>query len=332
MNTVTSKIRLASLTLAVSMVASIISASAVKNTQIYINDELAVDGAAYSESAIVTVKGDDVNVVTVNGEKAELDENNSFEIVPVEEPTSQETIDEPVTPVTPAETTDEPASADNSAPKTPAGSGAALNSIEVVYGDVVIAVYNSKNELTSSVSVVFSEDTEPMIPPVTTPDTPVTTPDTPVTTPDTPVTTPDTPVTTPDTPVTTPDTPIDIEPVATPDTPVTTPDTPVTTPDTPVTTPDTPVTTPDTPIATPDTPITTPDTPDPVVVYATGDVDNDGYITAADALMALRASARFVTLNDAQTAAADVDKDGYITSGDALKILRVSIKLDTFAA
>lgn len=311
MNTVTSKIRLASLTLAVSMVASIISASAVKNTQIYINDELAVDGAAYSESAIVTVKGDDVNVVTVNGEKAELDENNSFEIVPVEEPTSQETIDEPVTPVTPAETTDEPASADNSAPKTPAGSGAALNSIEVVYGDVVIAVYNSKNELTSSVSVVFSEDTEPMIPPVTTPDTPVTTPDT---------------------PVTTPDTPIDIEPVATPDTPVTTPDTPVTTPDTPVTTPDTPVTTPDTPIATPDTPITTPDTPDPVVVYATGDVDNDGYITAADALMALRASARFVTLNDAQTAAADVDKDGYITSGDALKILRVSIKLDTFAA
>ena len=325
MNTVTSKIRLASLTLAVSMVASIISASAVKNTQIYINDELAVDGATYSESAIVTVKGDDVNVVTVNGEKAELDENNSFEIVPVEEPTSQETIDEPVTPVTPAETTDEPASADNSAPKTPAGSGAALNSIEVVYGDVVIAVYNSKNELTSSVSVVFSEDTEPMIPPVTTPDTPVTTPDT-------PVTTPDTPVTTPDTPVTTPDTPIDIEPVATPDTPVTTPDTPVTTPDTPVTTPDTPVTTPDTPIATPDTPITTPDTPDPVVVYATGDVDNDGYITAADALMALRASARFVTLNDAQTAAADVDKDGYITSGDALKILRVSIKLDTFAA
>ena len=324
MNTVTSKIRLASLTLAVSMVASIISASAVKNTQIYINDELAVDGAAYSESAIVTVKGDDVNVVTVNGEKAELDENNSFEIVPVEEPTSQETIDEPVTPVTPvetidepvtpvtpAETTDEPASADNSAPKTPAGSGAALNSIEVVYGDVVIAVYNSKNELTSSVSVVFSEDTEPMIPPVTTPDTPVTSPYT---------------------PVTTPDTPIDIEPVATPDTPVTTPDTPVTTPDTPVTTPDTPVTTPDTPIATPDTPITTPDTPDPVVVYATGDVDNDGYITAADALMALRASARFVTLNDAQTAAADVDKDGYITSGDALKILRVSIKLDTFAA
>ena len=59
-----------------------------------------------------------------------------------------------------------------------------------------------------------------------------------------------------------------------------------------------------------------------------GDVDGDGYITSADARLALRASVKLETLSDEQKAAADVDQDTYVTSADARLILRASVKLE----
>ena len=59
-----------------------------------------------------------------------------------------------------------------------------------------------------------------------------------------------------------------------------------------------------------------------------GDVDGDGYITSADARLALRASVKLDPLSDEQKAAADVDQDTYVTSADARLILRASVKLE----
>ncbi len=58
-----------------------------------------------------------------------------------------------------------------------------------------------------------------------------------------------------------------------------------------------------------------------------GDVDGDGEVTVADALLALRASMGLVELNDEQQAAANVDGDEEITVADALMILRASMGL-----
>lgn len=58
-----------------------------------------------------------------------------------------------------------------------------------------------------------------------------------------------------------------------------------------------------------------------------GDVDGDGEVTVADALLALRASMGLVELNDEQQAAANVDGDEEITVADALLILRASMGL-----
>ncbi|MBQ6065984.1 MAG: hypothetical protein IJK89_04105 [Clostridia bacterium] len=60
-----------------------------------------------------------------------------------------------------------------------------------------------------------------------------------------------------------------------------------------------------------------------------GDVDGDGYITSADARLALRASVKLEALTAEQALAADVDQDTYVTSADARLILRASVKLET---
>lgn len=64
--------------------------------------------------------------------------------------------------------------------------------------------------------------------------------------------------------------------------------------------------------------------------YILGDVNKDGRVTAADARLALRISAKLETADDIQFLAADVDKNNKITAADARKILRVSAKLDEF--
>jgi len=62
--------------------------------------------------------------------------------------------------------------------------------------------------------------------------------------------------------------------------------------------------------------------------YTLGDVTGEGKITAADARLALRYSAKLEELSDEQLKAADVDKSGIVNASDARKILRVSAKLD----
>ena len=53
-----------------------------------------------------------------------------------------------------------------------------------------------------------------------------------------------------------------------------------------------------------------------------GDVNNDGHITSADALMVLKAASGKITLTDSQKQAADVNVSGTVTSADALEILK----------
>ena len=65
----------------------------------------------------------------------------------------------------------------------------------------------------------------------------------------------------------------------------------------------------------------------PVKKLKVGDVDGDGNITSADALLVLRKSVKLETFTDEQITAADVNKDGEINSADALFILRKSVKL-----
>ena len=60
-----------------------------------------------------------------------------------------------------------------------------------------------------------------------------------------------------------------------------------------------------------------------------GDVDSDGEITARDARLALRASARLEDLPAERFATVDLDGDGKVTAAEARKILRVSAKLET---
>ena len=64
--------------------------------------------------------------------------------------------------------------------------------------------------------------------------------------------------------------------------------------------------------------------------YVLGDANGDGKVTAADARIVLRTSAKLETLEGNLFLAADVNKDGKITAADARKILRVSAKIDTF--
>ncbi|MDR1628879.1 MAG: protease inhibitor I42 family protein [Oscillospiraceae bacterium] len=64
--------------------------------------------------------------------------------------------------------------------------------------------------------------------------------------------------------------------------------------------------------------------------YILGDIDGDVTVTAADARLCLRASAKLQTLTQEQQQAADVFSDGEITAANARKILRVSAKLERF--
>lgn len=53
-----------------------------------------------------------------------------------------------------------------------------------------------------------------------------------------------------------------------------------------------------------------------------GDVNRDGTIDAADAMLCLRAAVGLVELTEEQIAAADVNHDGFVDAGDAIRILR----------
>ena len=66
------------------------------------------------------------------------------------------------------------------------------------------------------------------------------------------------------------------------------------------------------------------------VVLARGDVDGDGRVTARDARLTLRCSARLETFTEAQLAAARVTGGDTVTARDARRILRVSARLETF--
>lgn len=61
-----------------------------------------------------------------------------------------------------------------------------------------------------------------------------------------------------------------------------------------------------------------------------GDLNGNGKVDAADARLALRASAKLVQLTEEQKKIADVDGDSRITAVDARIILRVSAKLQSF--
>lgn len=67
-------------------------------------------------------------------------------------------------------------------------------------------------------------------------------------------------------------------------------------------------------------------------IHAAGDVNGDGTVNAADARLALRASAKLEELSDMQKKAADVDSKDGITAADARKILRAAAKLDAFVS
>lgn len=62
--------------------------------------------------------------------------------------------------------------------------------------------------------------------------------------------------------------------------------------------------------------------------YLQGDISGDGEITASDARLALRASAKLQELTQEQTEAGDMDFDGKITASDARTILRISAGLE----
>ena len=63
--------------------------------------------------------------------------------------------------------------------------------------------------------------------------------------------------------------------------------------------------------------------------YTLGDIDGDGNIDIADALIALRVSAQITTLDTKETKAADVNTDGFVDIKDALLLLRYSAKIIT---
>ncbi|MBQ9557673.1 MAG: fibronectin type III domain-containing protein [Clostridia bacterium] len=62
--------------------------------------------------------------------------------------------------------------------------------------------------------------------------------------------------------------------------------------------------------------------------YTRCDMNNDGNVTAADALKALRIAAGLVTADTLDIATGDMDGDGEITVADALRILRKAVGLD----
>lgn len=67
---------------------------------------------------------------------------------------------------------------------------------------------------------------------------------------------------------------------------------------------------------------------EPVVEYRLGDVNFDGKITAADARLALRFSAKLQTPSEAEFIVADVITNKVIEASDARLILRVAARLN----
>ena len=55
-----------------------------------------------------------------------------------------------------------------------------------------------------------------------------------------------------------------------------------------------------------------------------GDVDGDGLVTMADAVIAARHAMGIITLSDEAFAIADMDKDGFVTMIDAVLIMRIA--------
>lgn len=65
---------------------------------------------------------------------------------------------------------------------------------------------------------------------------------------------------------------------------------------------------------------------EPVVTVTPGDVNGDGSVTAEDALLALQAATKKITLDETQTKAADVDDTVGVSANDALMILQAATK------
>ncbi|MCD7774596.1 MAG: dockerin type I repeat-containing protein [Clostridiales bacterium] len=63
--------------------------------------------------------------------------------------------------------------------------------------------------------------------------------------------------------------------------------------------------------------------------YCKGDINGDAAVTATDARIALRVSARLETVNDTELTAGDINGDGQISASDARQILQASAKLIT---
>ena len=59
-----------------------------------------------------------------------------------------------------------------------------------------------------------------------------------------------------------------------------------------------------------------------------GDVDMNGVVEAADALLALRNAMHMIALSDLQIEIGDMDGDGVVTAADALVILRIAMGID----
>ena len=70
---------------------------------------------------------------------------------------------------------------------------------------------------------------------------------------------------------------------------------------------------------------------DSIKICVLGDINCNGYVTAADARLALRHAAKIETVDGIKADAADVDRNGVINAADARMILRVGSKLDAFA-
>ena len=60
-----------------------------------------------------------------------------------------------------------------------------------------------------------------------------------------------------------------------------------------------------------------------------GDINDDGFVTAEDARMALRFAVGLEFPTKLMAIAADVDNDDFITAQDARLILRFAVGLDT---
>ena len=71
-------------------------------------------------------------------------------------------------------------------------------------------------------------------------------------------------------------------------------------------------------------------TPEPTeIAYLLGDVNDDGYVDSADALMVLKHAARLMELDETEQLAGNVNKDENIDAADALEILKYAAKLIT---